>query len=361
MVIPRGNATGTAGAMSFSPNGMILAIAYSSRVLRLVELPSGRELATLAPSQPGAMEWLRFSPDGSRLAAAGSNGLQVWDLRLIGRELAEIGLDEGFPSYPPAGHTRATESLRVELPPVQPTSSAADSLMRVDALIRRGRYQEAVSAADAAIKADPRAKALYLILSDAHYRLGHYQQAADAARRHLDLCADCGQALFRLANCRAAEGAHEEAIQLLERAVQVNPSQPWLCNNLAWLYVTGPERVRNAEKALSLAQRAVAVTPDNEAYQHTLSVVYYRLGKFDQAVDILQAVTKPATSKRMEALTQLFLAMSYHRLGDAAKAKECFARAPRLTSDDRLPSHLTKEVESIRAEAAALLGIVERP
>src|SRR5205814_66240 len=162
-------------------------------------------------------------PDGSQLAVTSSDGIQVWDLRRIGRELAAIGLDEGFPSYPPAA-PQATEPLRIEVPPGQPTADASDPLARVDTLVRRGRYQEAIAAAEAALKADPQAKALYLILSDAHYRLGHYGPAADAARRHLDLCPECGQALLRLANCRAVEGAHEEAIQLLERAVQVNPS-----------------------------------------------------------------------------------------------------------------------------------------
>ena len=67
---------------------------------------------------------------------------------------------------------------------------------------------------------------------------------------------------MRLANCRTAEGGDEEAIKLLERAVQANPSHPVLCNNLAWYYVVGPERLRNAERALPLAERAVAVAPE---------------------------------------------------------------------------------------------------
>src|SRR5262249_62192022 len=44
-----------------------------------------------------------FSPDGSQLVThAGKDGaLHVWDLRLIRRQLEEMGLDWDLPPYPP--------------------------------------------------------------------------------------------------------------------------------------------------------------------------------------------------------------------------------------------------------------------
>lgn len=43
-----------------------------------------------------------FTPDGARLIGVGNGkGVHVWDLRLIRRHLAEMGLDWDAPPYPP--------------------------------------------------------------------------------------------------------------------------------------------------------------------------------------------------------------------------------------------------------------------
>ena len=119
-VIPRGEARGNSKALAFSRDGKVLAIAYSSRVIRLVEPSTGRELATLAAPHAVGVARLCFSPDGSRLAAACSNHvIQVWDLARVRRGLAEMGLDWDAPPYPsvkaaaPGG--RAPVPLAVEI------------------------------------------------------------------------------------------------------------------------------------------------------------------------------------------------------------------------------------------------------
>jgi eukaryotic-like serine/threonine-protein kinase len=57
-----------------------------------------------------------FTPDGTQLIALGmdSQALHVWDLRLIRRQLAEMGLDWDAPPYPEAAGA-ATEPLEVRV------------------------------------------------------------------------------------------------------------------------------------------------------------------------------------------------------------------------------------------------------
>src|SRR5262249_4415759 len=83
-----------------SPDSDLVVMALSNGIYRLVELASGRELARLEdPDQPYG--YAAFAPDGTPLVVAAQDGLRVWDLRLIRKGLAELGLDWGAP-YPEA-------------------------------------------------------------------------------------------------------------------------------------------------------------------------------------------------------------------------------------------------------------------
>ena len=70
------------GALVLSPNGDRLAFQSNeseSRVIRVLKIPSGEELARLRFDQ---QQWpVAFSPDGQRLIACGHDGLILWDLR----------------------------------------------------------------------------------------------------------------------------------------------------------------------------------------------------------------------------------------------------------------------------------------
>jgi WD40 repeat protein len=70
--------------------------AYPGRAVKLwlVEPATGRELATLEDPNPQMISCLCFSPDGSHLAVGCPTHLvQLWDLRLIRKQLAAMGLD----------------------------------------------------------------------------------------------------------------------------------------------------------------------------------------------------------------------------------------------------------------------------
>jgi tetratricopeptide (TPR) repeat protein len=124
--------------------------------------------------------------------------------------------------------------------------------------------------------------------------------------------------------------------------------------------VTGPEKLRDPNQALPLAQKAVRIAPENSGYRNTLGVVYYRLGQWDAAVETFE---RSFQDSRNKAHDLFFLAMCYEQLGLPAKARQCYDRALRwwqsqgaLISPDEV-----EELNAVRAEAAALLKIVSKP
>lgn len=80
--------------MAFSPDGRLFAASYSGLKIRLYVAATGETLADLEVPDSGSITGLTFSPDGTRLFTGQSaDALRVWDLRLIRRQLAELGLD----------------------------------------------------------------------------------------------------------------------------------------------------------------------------------------------------------------------------------------------------------------------------
>ena len=135
-----------------------------------------------------------------------------------------------------------------------------------------------------AIAATPEVKSLFLTLCDGRINWVNTRKRRRRPELHLKLCPNCQGALQKLADCLAAKNEYVDAIAILQRALEDNPEAATISHGLAWLYITGPENVRDAEKALTLAQRAVALSGAFGGNLRTLGVTYYRLGKYERAV-----------------------------------------------------------------------------
>ena len=87
------------GVLAFHPSSRIAAILESNAsTVRLVEVETGRALASLDAADRSVTSSVVFSPDGRFVAAAKSDiRVDVWDLTKIRRGLEEMNLASGFP------------------------------------------------------------------------------------------------------------------------------------------------------------------------------------------------------------------------------------------------------------------------
>jgi WD40 repeat protein len=91
------------GLSAFSPDGEVWAIGNPPHHTRLYSTATGRRLAILEPPHQAQIASLAFSPDGATLAVMQRDSVvELWDLRYLRRELADLNLDWDLAPYPPA-------------------------------------------------------------------------------------------------------------------------------------------------------------------------------------------------------------------------------------------------------------------
>jgi tetratricopeptide (TPR) repeat protein len=151
-----------------------------------------------------------------------------------------------------------------------------------------------------------------------------------------------------------------QAIERYRPEVEANPDNAQACNNLAWAYLTAPEPLRDVKAALPLAEKALRLEERNAVHRNTLGLAYYRAGRYREAVEVLRPNLETQEDSAL-AFDLYFLAMSDHKLGDTARARDYFDLAVRWHRAARgLSAEPLEELSLFRAEAEELLGIEKK-
>jgi tetratricopeptide (TPR) repeat protein len=165
--------------------------------------------------------------------------------------------------------------------------------------------------------------------------LGQYQQAASAFRNALQIYLRLPPTLLERKGLRLRLASAK--------------------NNLAWLLAACPDAsLRNASEALELAKSAVELAPEVGEMWNTLGVAHYRDASWQPAIDALEKSV--ALRKGGDVFDWLFLAMSFHQLGQLDKAERAYEQATAwLQSHPGLPKHELDALAVLKAEADQLL------
>ena len=137
-------------------------------------------------------------------------------------------------------------------------------------------------------------------------------------------------------------GRTDEAIAVYEQVLQRVPGDELAANNLAYVLAQSKGDKASLERALTLATRFQSST--EPSYVDTLGLVQYRLGRYDQAVTLLERARALAPN---DAGVELHYGMALYKKGDVQTGAGLVRKA--LASKTPLPDH---------DEAQTLLGHV---
>jgi tetratricopeptide (TPR) repeat protein len=107
-------------------------------------------------------------------------------------------------------------------------------------------------------------------------------------------------------------------------------------------------------KAVALAQKAVALSPQSARYWFTLGVSQYRAADWRAAVATLDKSKELAPLKDLDKASDFFLSIALWQLGEREQARDCYDRATTW-----LGQHAPHDqrFKSFQREAAELLGL----
>ena len=144
----------------------------------------------------------------------------------------------------------------------------------------------------------------FLYLGNAYFQLQAYRDAESAYREGKDLlfASDRGleqKFLTSMAQLYHYMENHRMSDSCFEAALDIDPKDALSMNNYAYfLWLRG----ENLEKALSMAEFATKTFPFNPHYQDTKAVILGKLGRMDEALQVMQTAIVAGGDKYPEIL-----------------------------------------------------------
>jgi len=258
----------------------------------------------------------------------------------------------------PAAAVSAIEALDLDLR--APANEPALRALAAD-LVATERVDRAVANVERALSARPESASLHALMGATLARARRPIDARAAFERALALDANCPEALAGMAELLDAAGDSLRAVELFDRAADLEPDNAdyayaaaqrvlaagdrhaaearlrtivrrpvvpaGTLNDLAWLLANDGT---DLDLALSLAQEASRRRPQAATFD-TLGFVYLRRGQIEHAVETLEAAAAfPGSSSTIE----LHLAAALSRAGATERAREVLGR---VVADGDLP------------------------
>jgi predicted Zn-dependent protease with MMP-like domain/Flp pilus assembly protein TadD len=199
------------------------------------------------------------------------------------------------------------------------------------------RFEDALAAADEALRAAPRSVPALHYRAAALAELGRLEDAREAYERALVEGKDDPEVLLGAADFHVNVAQEDEPDRdLVERGMALarrgaklarKAGDAALAAELAWLEGVGLNQLGRAEEALERIAEAESALPDSVDVLLEKGFALYELCRFD---DARRALLRAEKLDAADAWTQHYLGLVAERQGDGEEARRRFARARKL-------------------------------
>ena len=230
-----------------------------------------------------------------------------------------------------------------------------------DARHKLGLEDEALAGLKALTESHGDLPVVHLAYGDALRRMDRFEESAQAygealARietiqpRHWSLYYSRGISFERAGNWPNAEADFRKALEL-------NPDQPQVLNYLGYSYV---DRGENLDEALGMIERAVAAQPDSGFIIDSLAWAYYRLGRYQGAVEPME---RASLLEPVDPIVTDHLGDIYWAVGRQLEARFQWRRALSFEPVEKEAERIRKKLEIgldkvLEEEGAPPLGAI---
>jgi tetratricopeptide (TPR) repeat protein len=150
-------------------------------------------------------------------------------------------------------------------------------------------YDRAISEYNALLINDPNATSVYLSLADAFRQKGDRNNYVTALERAQRSAPSELMPTVLLASALENAGNQPEAIRQYRRALELQPDDPRVLNNLAYLLIQSDA---NVDEALKFAERAVQKAPDQPNFADTYGWICLKKNLTESALQIFGGLVK---------------------------------------------------------------------
>ena len=221
-----------------------------------------------------------------------------------------------------------------------------------DARRETGDFKGAVEALEKAVALDPTYVNAHRNLGLAYEVQGKFEKALRAFRKAMELGAEHPWDYTHAGNALLGLRRPVDAAASWSKALELNPTDPSTHNMLAWLFATSPQQgIRNPQRAVELAQKAVTLAPQFGGFWNTLGVAHYRAGSYPDAIEALNKSSKLQNGGT--GYDWFFLAMAHQQLNQLDEARKWYDRAVGWMEKQKQPDG---ELRGFCAEAEQLLN-----
>jgi len=207
----------------------------------------------------------------------------------------------------------------------------------------QGQLDQATAEYEAALRGvlaiDPQNIGIHKSLAQVYLRENRLSEAQQTYRFILSLAPSDPETHFFLGTVYEQQNKRDEAIDEFKAALEINPEYPDALNSLGYLYA---EESINLEEAEQMIKKALIYDPDNGAYIDSLGWVYFRQGRYEEAIEKLEQ----AIQFLSDPVIYEHLGDAYLKQGNLLKARESWQRS--LESDPQENPQVKEKLEQYK-------------